>query len=552
MFRKPLTVGILVLWAAFAGDLQAQSSKIEFDLFGLGAFPLQEVQNYSYHFDVYQRSWDSHQEVYFKNHSLRLGFGAGITYWINDSFGLRVQAVSWKKQQVASDNDVFVTYSYLPWYPYFSDQPVEVAYNLKSNVQPELTYRVSAFSLSGVLRKKIGPFVLESFGGLTAYQVGGELQDLYLKRTIPMSHMTFFSHEVVFSSRFDFMSLGGNLGLDLAVPMGGHFEGFLGLKYFFGGSGEPEMFVQSMNPLDGELLSLVIPGIDDIKDHVRYGALKLSPSSLSLGLGLRYRPPSLGFPPGERGKFRFMLGLGASKMNPEMIYERTMLVTDDGSNQLSQNVDLFNKKLIISYGGGVGYDFSPHWAFELLYQHQPEGLDADAGPVILMEDDVPKTIAKYQRPQGWVRLDELAFSLVRSFPIPGARVLVSAGMNLARLSLSLEDLYFLYWYGPWSNDFVSFSGLYTTTGSSWLLGARAALGIQFPIAGLLEGRLMGSYNLYREASIPLVVKDYELDRDVYGPGDTTALTPEQLKQAPTELLINPSRLRLAFDLVIRF
>jgi len=552
MFRKPLTVGILVLWAAFAGYLQAQSSKIQLDLFGLGAFPLQEVQSYSYHFNVYQRSWDSHQEVYFNNHSLRLGFGAGLTYWINDNFGFRVQAVSWKKQQVASDNDVFVRYSYLPWYPYFSDQPVEVAYNLKSNVQPELNYRVSAFSLNGVLRKKIGHFGLEAFGGLTAYQVGGELQYLYLKRTIPMSHMTFFSHEVVFSNRFDFMSWGGNLGLDLAFPLGGCFEGFLGLQYFFGGSREPEMYVQSMNPLDGELLSLVIPGIDDIKDHVRYGPLKISPSSLSLNLGLRYGLPYSASLPGGKGKLGFVLGLGVSRMNPDINYERTMLVTDDGSKQLSQNIDLFSKKLHTSYGGGACYDFSPHWGLELLYQHQPESLDVDSGPVTLIEDQVYKSVVKYQRPQTRVGLDEFSFSLVRYFPIPGARILVSAGMNLARLSLSQEELYFWYWYRPWTNYFVSFSGLYTTTGSSWLLGARAALGIQFPIAGPLEGRLMGNYNLYREASIPLAVKDYELDGDVYGYGDTTALTTDQLKQAPTELLINPSRLRLTFDLVIRF
>lgn len=507
---------------------------------------------YSYHFSVYESSWDSYQEVCFKKNSPQPGFGAGLTYWINNNFGLQVQAVSWKKRQAASDNFVSVKYSYFPWYPYFSDQPVEISYDLKSDVQPELTYRISAFSLNGVLRKKIGPVVLESFGGLTAYQVGGELENLYLKRTVASSHGTFNSDEVVFSNRFDFMSLGGNLGIDLAVPLGGNLEGFFGLKYFFGASKEPEMFVQSMDDLDGISTSVVIPGIDDLKDQIRYGSLKIGPSSLSLNLGLRYRPPYSISPQGNRGKFRFMLVLGVSKMNPELTYERTFLVTEDRSRLLSQNIDLFNKKLIGSYGIGGGFNFSRHWALELSYQRQPKDLDVDSGPIVLIEDQVWRRSIKYQRPQCRVKLDEFSLSLVRYFPIPGAEILASAGMNLARLSLPMKDLYFLYWHKPWTSDFVSFSGVYSMSGGSWILGAQMGLGIQFPLAGPLEGRLMGSYNLYREASILQVVKDYELDEEVYGFGDITDLSAGELKQTPTEFLMNPSRLRLTFVLAIRF
>lgn len=546
IFRGLLAAGILVLWAASAWVLHAQSSKIEIDLFGPVAFPLRQVQQYSYNFNAYGygEGWDSYQEAYFKGHSVRLGFGAGLTYWISDGFGLRIQAASWNKQQVASDNFVSVKYSYIPWYPHIYP-PVEVTYDLKSDVQPGFNYRISAFSLNGVLRKKIGPVFVEPFAGLTVYQVGGELQNLYLSRTIPMSHQTFLSQAVVFSSRFDFMSLGGNLGLDLAFPFGGSFEGFLGLQYFFGGSGEPEMSAQSMIPLDTDFLSLVMPGIDLLKDLMRYGPLRISPSSLSLNFGLRYGLPYSVSSPGGKGKFGLMLGLGAFRMNPDISYERTVLVTDDGSYQLSQNIDLFSKKLHISYGGGACYDFSPHWGLELQYQHQPESLDVDSGPVMLIENlvHIHESIFGHQRPQARAGLDEFSLSLVRYFPISGARILVSAGVSLARLSLSLEDLSFWHW------NFVSSSGLYTTAGTSWLLGGRAAPGIQFPIASPLEGRLTGSYNFYRKASIPLTVKDFELDPGV---SDQSALTPDLLKQSPAELMINPSRLRLAFDLVIRF
>jgi len=538
--------GILVFLIVLTVSLPAQNSKIEFDLFGLNCFPFQEVSRYSYNFNAYGDSWDSSQNISFKKSSPYFGFGAGLTYWIKDSFGLRFQALSWKAQQTSFDNLVSVRYSYYPWYPYFSDEPVDVSYDFEGKIPPELDYRTTAFSLSALWRTKIGPVYLEASGGLTAYQIGGELRNLDLVRTIPASHGTFLSREVVLGNRFDFMCLGGNLGLDLAVPMGGDFEGFLGLGYLFRSAKEPEMFVQTMGHVSGLETSVVIPGIDEAKDHVRYGPLKISTSYLTLNFGLRYRKPFETSATGPGGKFRLMFVFGVSRMNPELSYERTALVTGDPSFLLvSQNIDLFNNRLVGSYGLGGSFNLSRHWALELSFGHQPEDLDVDSGPIILGKDEPYSRIIQYQRPQAHLGLDEYALSLVRYFPIPGAEILASGGVNLARLSLSQEDLYFLY-KNSWTG------GLYSTNGASWTWGGKADLGIQFPIIGPLEGRLVGGYSFYPKARIPIAVDTITLDEETWDDGDITALSPSELKQTPTELLFNPSRFRLTFVLAIRF
>jgi len=544
--------GILVFLIALAVSLPAQNSKIEFDLFGLNCFPFQEVSRYSYNFNAYGDSWDSYQNISFAKSSPHFGFGAGLTYWIRDSFGFRFQALSWKTQQTSFDNLVSIRYSYYPWYPYFSEEPVEVSYDFKGKVPPELDYRTTAFSLSAVWRTKIGPVHLEASGGLTAYQIGGELRNLDLVRTIPASHGTFLSREVILGNRFDFMCFGGNLGVDLSVPLGGDFEGFLGLGYLFRSAKEPEMFVQTMDHVSGLETSVVIPGIDEIKDHIRYGPLKISTSYLTLNFGLRYRKPLETSAAGTGGKFRFMLVYGVSRMNPELTYERTVSVSDTGSRMLSQNIDLFNNRLVSSYGLGGGVNLSRHWALEVSYGHQPEDLDVDSGPVVFSGDQDYTRIIKYQRPQARIKLDEYGLSLVRYFPIPGAEIFASAGVNLARLSLSQGDLYFLYWKNSGTSDFVSFSGLYSTTGASWTCGGKADLGIQFPIIGPLEGRLVGGYSFYPRARIPLVVDTVTLDEETWGWGELTDLSPSELKQTPTELLLNPSRFRLTFVLAIHF
>ncbi len=153
---KLLGTGILVFLTVLTPSLQAQNSKIEFDLFGLNCFPFQEVSRYSYNFNVYGDSWDSYQDMSFEKSSPHFGFGAGLTYWIQDHLGLRFQALSWKTQQTGFDNLVSIRYSYYPWYSYSSDQPVDVSYDFKGKVPPELDYRTSAFSLRAVWRTKIG------------------------------------------------------------------------------------------------------------------------------------------------------------------------------------------------------------------------------------------------------------------------------------------------------------------------------------------------------------------------------------------------------------
>ena len=96
-FQRLLKTVISVFILLFSIPLQAQNSKVEFDLFGLTCFPFQEVSSYFYDFNVYRNSWDSYQDIYFNKKNLQLGLGARLTYWINNNFGLRIESSSWKK-----------------------------------------------------------------------------------------------------------------------------------------------------------------------------------------------------------------------------------------------------------------------------------------------------------------------------------------------------------------------------------------------------------------------------------------------------------------------
>jgi hypothetical protein len=533
-------------------SLHAQNSKVEFDLFGLTCFPFQEVSNYSYNFSVYGNSWDSYQNIYFNKNKLQLGLGARLTYWSSNNFGLRVELLSWKKSQTSYANSVVIKYSYYPWYPYLSDEPVEVSYNIESDIPPELSYRINNLALNGLFRNKIGNFTLDLFGGIAVYHVGGVLKNIYFKRTQPSSHGTFLSEEFLFDNRFDFMSLGGNLGVDFSIPIGRNFIGFFGLKFFLGASKEPEMFVSSTEDEDDYMLSVVMGGIDQIKEHIRNSELKISPSSFTLNLGLGFRVPHSISPIVKKGKFLFMLTPGVAKMNPEISLERTFSIFEDGSGQCAQNIDLFNERLALSYGGGGSFNFSSNWAIELCYLHQQKELNVDSGPIIMYLDQQWKKHSRYKRPQSNMKLDEFSTSFVRYFPIQGAKILVSAGMNLARLSLSLKDLYFLYWYKPWTSDFVDFSGLYSTIGSRWILGANVGIGFQAPIFGPLEARLTGKYCIYKETGIQTEIDDIEL-ADILGPGNKTKLNPNELQQqvSSNELFLDPSSFKINFSLIIR-
>ena len=544
--------GIFFLALAVSVPLYAQESGVDIRLSGLGSFPLQGITGYSSQLNVFGDTWDSYQDVVLGKNPLRFGWGAGLTYWINNNFGLQIEARRWTKRQLSQDNSVHVEYSYYPWYPYPSDQPVEISYDLKSSVPPELSYGINAFSLNGLWREKIGPVFLEASGGLTAYQVGGGFKDLYLYRTIPSSHGTFQSDEIVFATRFDFWSLGGNMGIGLAVPLGGNFEGFLGFKYFFGGSRDPERFVESMDALSGQVMTIVIPGIDDIKEHIRHGPMKISPSSLSLNLGLRYKPSVTLAPTEKRGNFRLMFEVAGSKLNPDLGFERTLDVISDRSRLLTQEIDLFNKKIVCSYGLGLGWNLSPRWALELGYRHGQKEAAVDSGPIVLVEDGIWEYIIRYQRPEAELKMDEWTLSLARSFPIPGAEILASAGANIARLSLPMTGLYFRYFHEPGTDDFVSYSGLYSTAGKAWTWGARLGLGLRFTIIGPVEGRITGSYNLYKKAEVPMSADDAELDEETWGFGDLAPMNPEWLKIGPSRLPVNPSGFQLAFGLSVIF
>lgn len=552
-FQRLLKTVISVFILLFSIPLQAQNSKVEFDLFGLTDFPFQEVLSYSYDFNVYRNSWDSYQDIYFNKKNFQLGLGARLTYWINNSFGLRIESSSWNQSQISYANSVVIKYSYYPWYPDLSDVPVEVSYNLESDIPPELLYKINALSLNGLLRKNIGNFTLDLYGGLAAYHMGGELKNIYFKRTEASSHGTFLSEEVIFHNRFDTVSIGGNLGADFSVPIVGNFVGFFGLKLFLGTIKEPTMFVSFMGDLDNYMFSFVMEGIDQIKEHIRNSILKINPSSFALNLGLRYRLPYSVSPIAKKGKFTLILTPGVSKMNPEISYERTFSIYEDGSGRCAQNIDLFNERLALLYGAGSSFHLSSNWAIELCYHHLQKELNVDSGPIILYLDQQWKKHSRYKRPQSNMKIDELKVSLVRYFPIQGAQIFVSAGMNLARLSLTVKDLYFLYWHKPYTTDYVNFSGLYSTIGSSRILGANVGIGFQVPIIGPLQGRLTGSYFIYKETGIQTEIDDIELG-DIWGPGNKTQLNQNELQQlvSSNEYSINPSSLKINFALVVRF
>ncbi|MDH4196866.1 MAG: hypothetical protein OEW05_05615 [Candidatus Aminicenantes bacterium] len=547
--------GVVFLWGLiFSTQLQAQSSRIELDLFGLKAFSLKSVPCYTYRFNAYGDSWDSYQEIFFAKTSSPLGAGGGLTYWVSDRVGLRLHVQTWTSQRTSTDNSVLIHYSYYPWYPSPSPDPVVVSYGLKSPVPPALSYRIGALSFDGVLRAGFGRLKLDLYGGLTVFQVGGDLQDIYFKRIIPSSHMTFLSEEVRYTNRFDFAQLGANLGLDLSVPLGGNFEALAGLKYFIGSGKQPDLRVASMADTDDYFWSVVFKGVDDIKEYVRYGNLPIDPSMFSFNLGLRYKVPARVGPPPGWGRFSFLFLPGAARMNPEIGFARTVLTAENGARKLEQTVEVFNHRLLWSWGGGVGFRFSPRWAAELSFERWHKELDVDSSPVVLIQDQKWRSKINGQRPLCRSTGEEFGLSVIRFFPVAGGEVLVSAGACLARLSLTMDDLYFLYWHKPWTDDFVSYSGVYSASGRRWILGASFGLGGQFTVAGPLAVRLMGRYFIYPTASIPAEVQMITLDQEVYGSGERTGLRPEELqaKLSPQEMDFRPSRIQFTCGLLIRF
>ncbi|MBU1186641.1 MAG: hypothetical protein KJ908_07100 [Acidobacteria bacterium] len=551
---RRLSIAVIIFGLIPSTLLQAQSSRVEIELFGLNAFSLKNISDYTYRFNAYGDSWDSYQETVFAKKSSRIGFGAGLTYWISDHVGLRLQGQTWSRSWTSSDNNVLIEYSYFPWYPNPSPDPVVVSYGLKSTIPPSLSYRIGALSLAGVLRTALGRLRLDFSGGLTVFQIGGDLQDIYFKRIIPSSHMTFLSEEFVYSSRFDFMSLGGIVGLDLSVPLGRNVEGAIGLKYLFGRSREPELFVASAADLDTYSMSVVLKGVDEIKGRIRSGDLEIDPSQVSLNLGVRFQIPSPVGPRSGGGRIILLFLPGVSGMNPDIGFTRTVLTAEDDSRRLEQSVALFYSKLLWSGGGGAGFRFSPRWAAELSYRRWDRELGVDSGVVVLVQDGKWRSGLKGQRPMVRAWLDEFGLSVVRFAPIPGGEVFVTVGANLSRLSLTMDEQYFLYWHKPWTSDFVSFSGLYSTAGYRWLLGASVGLGFQFPVAGPVEGRLATGYFFYPTAVVPAGVEEIVFDQAVSGIGDKTDLLPEELQARldPKSFDFNPSRFQMSFGLAIRF
>ncbi len=515
---------------------------------------MKSLPGYAYRFNAYGDSWDSYQEIFFAKTSSPLSAGGGLTYWMSPNAGLRIQAQAWKSEQLSTDNDVLIHYSYYPWYPQPLPDPVVVSFSLKSPIPPALSYRVGALSFDGVLRAAVGRLNLDIYGGLTVFQVGGDLQDVYFRRTIPSSHMTFLSEAVTYSNRFDFTELGANLGLDLCLPLGGNIEAVAGLKYFIGRGRQPDLRVASMTDTDDYLLSVVLKGVDEIKEFVRAGDLAINPSMFSLNLGLKYKVPSqAGLPPGG-GRFSLLFQPGVSKMDPEVEFTRTVATAENGARQLEQPVEVFNRKLLWSWGGGAGLRFSPRWAAELSFERWHKELDVDSSPIILIQDQQWRSKFKGQRPLSRSTSEEFGLSIVRLFPIVDGEVLVSAGVNLARLSLAMDDLYFLYWHKPWTADFVSYSGLYSSSGRCWIVGTSLGLGGQFSIAGPLAVRLMGKFFLYPTASVPADVSLVTLDEEVYGSGEITDLGPEELqpKLSPQTIDFRPSRIQFTCGLLLRF
>ena len=549
-----LSAAFFLLGLISSAQLQAQSSKVEIDLFGLKALSIKSVPAYTYWFNAYVNSWDSYQEISFAEASSQLSAGGRLTYWISDRVGLCFQAQTWTSEQLSTDNSVLVHYSYYPWYPLPSPDLKVVSYSLKSPIPPALSYRVGALSFDGVLRVSLGRPKLEIYGGLTFFQVGGDLQDIYLKRIIPSSHMTFLSMEVNYSNRFDFFELGANLGVDLCFPLGGNFEGLVGLKYFIGSAKQPDFFVESMQDEDNYFSTVVLKGVDELKGLIRYGDPAVDPSTFSLHLGLKYKVPAQVAPPPGQGRFSLQFLPGVAKMNPEMNFTRTVLTAENGSRKLEQTIEIFNRKLLWFWGGGADFRFSPRWAVELNFRRWQKELDVDSNLVVLIQDQTSRSNLKGQRPLSRSTFDEFGLSVVHFIPIAGGEILVAAGANLSKLALTMDDLYFLYWYKPWTSDFVSYSGLYTAAGRSWVLGATVGLGCEFSIVGPLAVRLMGAYFLYPTASVPVDVQMVTLDENVYGSGVITGLTPEELqtKLAPQTIDFNPSRIQFTCGLSFRF
>jgi len=131
------------------------------------------------------------------------------------------------------------------------------------------------------------------------------------------------------------------------------------------------MLVESTAGLNGPGLSVVIPGIDDIKEHVDAGPLKISSSALTLSLGLKYAP-ALGLaPPDRKARLRLMFELGGSRLDPDLSMERELHVASDGSRLLIQEIDVFNRRIVGSHGVRVGWEFAGRGALEFFYRDKP-------------------------------------------------------------------------------------------------------------------------------------------------------------------------------------
>ncbi|MBM3294274.1 MAG: hypothetical protein FJY82_07080 [Candidatus Aminicenantes bacterium] len=539
--------------AVSAGPLLGQG-RVDFELFGLKPLPLGGLASTVHHFNAYGKSWDSFQRVVFDKASSPLGFGGGATYWLNGRFGLRLRLRTWRQEQASRDNEVRVEYSYTPWYPIPSPMPVVVSYELKSQAVPRFAFRVGALSLGGVCRAALGRGRLDFSGGLTLYQAWGEIANLYLKRVIPSSHMTFLSAEVAFTKRFDAWGAGGHFGLDFALRLGPGVEGWAGVEVLLGGGRIPGSFVSSIESLGEPVLAVVLKGTDEVRDYIRAGEMKLNPSRLAFELGLRFRAIAPRGPSSMKPTFSLAFIPGMSRMNPDFKFTRTVQTSDEQGRRLEQEVEGFNRRLVWSPGLALDLRASPRWAVELGGVRLRNTLDVDSGVIYLLQDSGARSREKSQRPSCRAAVDEINLSAVRFFPVRGAELLAAAGVCLARLSLSWEEVYFLYWRRPLTDDFVSFSGLFSAVGGRWTAGARTGLGFLFPLASFFEFRLRADWHFYPAAALRWEVKDVVLDENVYGPGTDRTLRPDELQPevGPASLAFNPSRFQLTCGLAVKF
>ena len=538
--------------AASAGSLLGQT-RVDFELFGLKAFPLGRFASTVHPFNAYGQSWDSFQSIAFDRASSPFGFGAGATYWPSRRFGLRLRLQSWKQEQASSDNDVRVEYSYTPWYPSPSPTLVVVSYGLKSQAVPRFAFRVAALSFGGVYRAALGGWSLDFSGGLTFYQASGELANLYLKRVIPSSHMTFLSVEVAFTNRLDAFGLGGHFGLALAFPVGPRIEGRVGAEVLFGGVRDSESFVSSMERLDAPVLDVVLKGLDEVRDHVRPGEMRMNPTRLAFEFGLCFRAAAGDGPRPKKQAFSLAFNPGTSRMNPDLRFMRTVQTSDAPGRRLEQDVEVFNRRLIWSPGLALGFRLSARWAVELHAARLRKTLDVDSRVIDLVYEEGVRIREKGQRPSCRAAVDEVGLSAVRFFPVRGADIFFAAGVCLSRLSLTWEEVYFLYWRRPLTDDFVSFSGLFSAAGSRWAVGVRTGLGFLFPLTRSLEFRLGADYHLYPAASVPVEVKAIALDENVYWSGPDRTLRPDELQPrlGPAFLDFNPTRFQLTCGLGLK-